>query len=66
MRVGIVEDDDGVAEAIVDGLAMYRIPSVRMSRGLDLLTRHQDFDVVLLDLGLPDADGIDVLRSCGR
>jgi DNA-binding response OmpR family regulator len=63
MRVGIVEDDDGVAGAIADGLAMHRIKSGRMSRGLDILTRHQEFDVVLLDLGLPDVDGIDVLRQ---
>lgn len=63
MRVGIVEDDDGVAGAIADGLKMHRIESGRMSRGLDVLTRHQEFDVILLDLGLPDADGIDVLRQ---
>jgi DNA-binding response OmpR family regulator len=37
-----------------------------MSRGLDILTRHQEFDVVLLDLGLPDVDGIDVLRQLRR
>jgi DNA-binding response OmpR family regulator len=66
MRVGIVEDDDGVAGAIADGLAMHRIKSGRMSRGLDILTRHQEFDVVLLDLGLPDVDGIDVLRQLRR
>jgi DNA-binding response OmpR family regulator len=62
IRVGIVEDDDGVAGALVDGLALHQISAARMSHGLDILSRHPEFDVVLLDLGLPDLDGIEVLR----
>jgi DNA-binding response OmpR family regulator len=63
MKIAVVEDDDGVAGAIVDGLAMHRIPAVRFSRGQDILRRHAEFDLILLDLGLPDMDGIDVLRD---
>lgn len=62
MRIGVVEDDDGVASALVDALEANRIVADRMSRGAEILTRHPDFDLVLLDLGLPDMDGIEVLR----
>ncbi|MGN7201333.1 response regulator transcription factor [Arthrobacter sp. SAFR-044] len=63
MRIGVVEDDDGVAGALLDALASHRIAADRMSRGGDVLTRHLEFDLILLDLGLPDMDGIEVLRS---
>lgn len=63
MRVAVVEDDDGVAGAIVAGLTRFEYEPVRFSRGGDLLLHHNDVDVVLLDLGLPDQDGLEVLRQ---
>lgn len=63
MRIAVVEDDDGVGEALVDALAEVGHSPVRMRRGADLLLGHRDVDLVLLDLGLPDADGMTVLRQ---
>lgn len=63
MKIAVVEDDEGVAGAIVDGLAMHRLEAVHLRRGQDILLRHGEFTVVLLDLGLPDMDGIDVVRD---
>ncbi|MEU4317870.1 response regulator transcription factor [Nocardia fluminea] len=63
MRLAVVEDDDGVGDALVEALAARGYRAERMRRGADLLVAHRDFDAVLLDLGLPDADGLQVLRQ---
>jgi DNA-binding response OmpR family regulator len=57
----VVEDDPGIATQLVRGLerAGYAADSVAM--GAEALRRPTS-DVVLLDLGLPDLDGIDVCR----
>lgn len=66
MQVLLVEDDDGVASALVDLLGQTGASVVRVSHGTDALHRVKDADLVLLDLGLPDMDGLDVLRSLRR
>lgn len=63
VRLAVVEDDDGVGDALVEALAARGYRAERMRRGADLLVAHRDFDAVLLDLGLPDADGLQVLRQ---
>lgn len=62
MRVLLVEDDDGVGDALSEALAARGHVPTRVSRGADALCRHHDADLVLLDLGLPDTDGLEVLR----
>lgn len=62
MRIAVVEDDDGVGDALVDALSEVGHEPRRMRRGADLLLGHRDFDLALLDLGLPDEDGLTVLR----
>lgn len=63
MRILIVEDDDRVAGALEAFLARSGYATVRAADGaaaLDLL--GADTEVVLLDLGLPDIDGVDLCR----
>ncbi len=62
MSVLVVEDDPGIATQLVRGLerAGYAAESVAM--GAEALRRPPS-DVVLLDLGLPDIDGVDVCRQ---
>ena len=66
MRVLVVEDDDGVAGAVVEALGTHGHRVRRVARAADVWPRLHDADLVLLDLGLPDGDGMDVLRRLRR
>ena len=66
MQVLLVEDDEGVASALAELLGQTGATVVRASRGADALHRVKGCDLVLLDLGLPDMDGLDVLRTLRR
>ncbi|WP_410536049.1 response regulator transcription factor [Streptomyces sp. KL2] len=69
MRLLLVEDDDRVAAALSAVLARHGFDVVHARGGEEALRRllpdgaAPPFDVVLLDLGLPDIDGFEV---CGR
>jgi DNA-binding response OmpR family regulator len=63
VRVLLVEDDDGVGDALVEALGAAGHRPTRARRGADALTGHHHADLVLLDLGLPDLHGLDVLRK---
>ncbi|MGC7099671.1 response regulator transcription factor [Amycolatopsis lurida] len=62
MRVLLVEDDDGMADALTESLDARGHVVTRAARGADALVRHGDADLLLLDLGLPDTDGLEVLH----
>ncbi|WP_167472149.1 response regulator transcription factor [Nocardia arthritidis] len=62
MRLAVVEDDEGMGEALVAALTARGYQVERHRRGADLLASHRRFDAVILDLGLPDIDGLEVLR----
>ncbi len=66
MQVLLVEDDEGVASALVELLGHAGANVIHTSRGADALHRVKGCDLVLLDLGLPDMDGLDVLRTLRR
>jgi two-component system, OmpR family, response regulator RegX3 len=61
MRVLLVEDDDSIAEPLAAGLARHSFQVSRARTGAEALAAPPH-DVVLLDLGLPDMDGLDVCR----
>ncbi|MDG9707001.1 response regulator transcription factor [Streptomyces sp. DH10] len=63
MRVLLAEDDDGVAGALTEALYDNGHLPARVRRGEDVLARHRQADLLLLDLGLPDLDGLEVLRK---
>lgn len=62
MRVLIVEDDPSVGASLVDGLGLNGFTPTWVSTGAEALEAAADADVVLLDLGLPDLDGLEVCR----
>ncbi|WP_017593192.1 response regulator transcription factor [Nocardiopsis potens] len=61
MRILVVEDDDRVARGLVTALRNARYEVERAATAQRALSAAPA-DVVLLDLGLPDADGFEVLR----
>jgi DNA-binding response OmpR family regulator len=62
MRVLLVEDDPSIAGALCEGLPRYGFSVEHVWTAADALEAFNEAEVVLLDLGLPDADGIDVCR----
>ncbi|UIX32164.1 response regulator transcription factor [Streptomyces sp. GQFP] len=63
MRVLLVEDDEPVAQSLRRGLLRYGFEVAWVSTGGAALSHTEPYDVVLLDLGLPDTDGLDVCRA---
>ena len=63
MQLLIVEDDQAVAGALIDAVSAVGHEATHASRGSDALLRHHDAELILLDLGLPDMDGLEVLRK---
>jgi two-component system OmpR family response regulator len=64
MRVLIVEDDKVVADGMNRYLrqAGYSTEVAEGGRQADAALTEEDFDLVVLDLGLPGMDGVEVLR----
>jgi two-component system, OmpR family, response regulator len=65
MRLLLVEDDAMIGEAVLDALREehYAVDWVRDGAMADTALRTGSYDLVLLDLGLPKRDGLEVLRA---
>ncbi len=65
MRLLLVEDDPMIGESIEDGLRAdrYAVDWVRDGQSADLALSTISYDLLLLDLGLPRKQGMDVLRA---
>jgi CheY-like chemotaxis protein len=64
MRVLIVEDDKVLGEGLVRYLQQtgYSVDLAMNGTFADALLAHEDYDIVVLDIGLPGLDGYEVLR----
>jgi two-component system, OmpR family, response regulator QseB len=65
MRVLVVEDDPMIAKGLHTALRQdgYAVDGVSDGRSASEALRSSKFDLVLLDLGLPGRDGLEVLRD---
>jgi two-component system response regulator RegX3 len=62
VRVLLVEDEEAIAEPLAEGLRREGFAVTVAGTAADALAADEA-DVVLLDLRLPDADGLDVCRA---
>jgi DNA-binding response OmpR family regulator len=64
MSVLLVEDDGMLGGAIVDGLqGHFQVDWVRTLADAEAALRTGEYEFLILDLGLPDGTGLDLLRS---
>jgi DNA-binding response OmpR family regulator len=68
MRLLLVEDDVMIGESVLDLLRAehYAVDWVKDGEMAETALQAQVYDLVLLDLGLPRRDGLEVLRSLRR
>ncbi len=64
LRVLIVDDEDDFRETIVKRLNARKIQAEGAASGVKALEvlKDKDFDVIVLDVKMPDMDGIETLR----
>jgi DNA-binding response OmpR family regulator len=64
MRILLVEDSPRLSEAIEESLEKsgFEVDPVAEGEAALAVLSHQPYDLVVLDLGLPDVDGMEVLK----
>ena len=65
MKLLLIEDDLMIGESLVEGLQKekYQVNWVKDGLAASVALMNNDYHVVLLDLGLPKMQGLDVLRQ---
>lgn len=65
LRILLIDDDSALLRTLEDVMRYggFRSRSVRTGLGAIEMLRSEPFDAVLMDLGLPDIEGGDLLRS---
>ena len=65
LRVLVVEDEQKVSNALREGLEdeEYQVTVERTGEGAFFRVNTETFDIILLDLGLPGRDGIEILSA---
>ncbi|HVT75499.1 MAG TPA: response regulator, partial [Acidimicrobiales bacterium] len=66
VKLLLVEDDDGIAAPLQRALVREEYDVTRAATGgaaLEFLAADEPPQLVILDLGLPDIDGLDVCRQ---
>jgi len=65
VHIVLIEDDAQLGDAIRHALEQqaYAVTWLRTGKEAGYALRDETADLVLLDLGLPDIDGLDVLAS---
>ena len=65
MRILLVEDDDLIGDAVKNGLEQekYTADWVKDGNSAILALKNETFDLVVLDIGLPQRSGLEVLKE---
>ncbi|EGR7966870.1 response regulator [Vibrio vulnificus] len=65
MRLLLIEDDTQLGQSMVTSLSRhgYTVDWLEKGSGVTSALKTEDFTAVILDLTLPDIDGLDVLRN---
>ncbi|KFK54208.1 XRE family transcriptional regulator, partial [Vibrio vulnificus] len=65
MRLLLIEDDTLLGQSMVTSLSRhgYTVDWLEKGSGVTSALKTEDFTAVILDLTLPDIDGLDVLRN---